>query len=158
MGRILSVLLEKRFVDTDSLYVVESGLTIEKTVARFGWEYFRQREKEIIFRTCDEKDQVVATGGGAVLNPASVEKMKESGRIVWLRASEDTIHRRMVSDRGTKAARPSLTGQSSADEMAGILLQRTPIYRNAADFQVITDTRPPESIADEISRWLKRVS
>lgn len=154
VGQILAARLKKHFVDTDQQFVSESGLSIEKAVARFGWDYFRQWEKEIIIRLCSEKEQVVATGGGAIMNPASVAKMNQSGKVIWLRAMEDTVLRRMARDQGTSSARPSLTGRSHAEEVKVVMAQRTPHYRKVADYEVMTDRRSPESIANKIKACL----
>ncbi len=158
MGQRLATSLSKRFVDTDQLFVAESGRSIEKAVDLFGWDYFRQKEKDIIGRICKEKDQVVATGGGAILNSASVVHMKQSGTLIWLRAREDTIVRRMSKDLSTPSARPSLTDTSPVTEVKVLMAQRLPYYRQAADFEVITDDRAQESITIEIVKRLSRLS
>ena len=86
VGRILSEEISWSFTDTDSLMVAQQGMSIREIVGTHGWEGFRQMERMILKGICTSKDQVIATGGGIVLNENNVELMKNSGKIIWLRA------------------------------------------------------------------------
>ncbi|MEW6674233.1 MAG: shikimate kinase [Thermodesulfobacteriota bacterium] len=141
VGIALSQKLGLAFVDTDERLLKAEGITIAEMVDRKGWEYFRRREKEIIQSICALDGQVVATGGGAVLDPANVKAMKSSGRLVWLQAGPETIRKRMLGDDRTGDQRPALTCQSATDEIESILKDRMSYYRKAMDFSVDTDDR-----------------
>lgn len=154
VGKLLSAKLGWPFIDTDSLLVSESGISIKKIVETHGWETFRKMEHAIVNQACILDRRVVATGGGVVLNEANVNLMKKNGRTVWLKALPETIKSRMMRDQDTEAFRPSLTAQNSFSEIEETLLERNPFYRQAMDFCVETDARRVDEICEKIVRQL----
>ena len=151
VGQLLAAQLGRPFIDTDSLLVSESGISIKEIVKKHGWEIFRKLEHAIVNQVCILDRRVVATGGGVVLNGANVELMKNNGKIIWLKALPETIKSRMALDQDTEAFRPSLTSRDSFSEIEDTLLEREPLYKQAMDFYVETD----ELCIDEI--WIKIV-
>jgi shikimate kinase len=97
---------------------------------------------------------VVATGGGIVLDTDNVGLMKKSGRIIWLRASSETIKARMIQDQASKTLRPALSSTDSISEIEETLAKREPLYRHAMDFSVNTEHRGVDEICDTIVRQL----
>ncbi len=104
-----------------------------------GWNSFRRLESEILKDLALEAGRVVATGGGVVLEPDNVRLMKETGRVIWLRTSWETIFRRMTADPVSVAMRPGLTELPLAEEIKETLASREPLYRAAMDAAVETD-------------------
>jgi shikimate kinase len=98
VGRTLADLLRRPFVDTDAIVAAEACRAIRDIVSQRGWDYFRDRERSVVRRVCRGKGQVVATGGGVVLDPSNVSAVRRSGWVVWLKCRPATIHRRMTSD------------------------------------------------------------
>ena len=80
MGKLLAAKLDWPFIDTDSLLVSESGISIKEIVEKHGWETFRKMEHAIVNQVCILDRRVVATGGGVVLNEANVNLMKKNGQ------------------------------------------------------------------------------
>ena len=154
MGKLLAGKLGRPFIDTDSLLVSESGTSIKEIVAEQGWEGFRRIEHDILKQVCLIDRQVVATGGGIVLNDANVNRMKKNGKLVWLKAKPKTIKNRMSLDQDTEAYRPSLTSNDIFNEIEDMLIERNPINNQAMDFFVDTDVRNIDDICDEIVRQL----
>lgn len=154
MGKLLSEKLGWPFIDTDSLLVSESGISIKEIVATYGWDRFRKMEHAVVSQVCTFDRRVVATGGGVVLNEANVNLMRNNGKIVWLKALPETIKSRMMRDQDTPAFRPSLTSKDSFSEIEEMLLKRDPLYRQSMDFYVATDDRNVEEIGDTIVRQL----
>ncbi len=179
VGNLLARQLGRRFYDADADAVERCGMTIAQMVEKNGWPAFRRLEKETIARLSRKTDGVVATGGGAILDPANVFAMKKSGKIVWLTAEIGTIRSRMAGDEATADLRPALKkGRSSGipdnqnkdkigdeiryemgdeirDEIEETLKERLPLYKDAADMEIDTDLLPPEAVADRILKWLK---
>lgn len=155
VGKALSDALGLFFVDADHLLVKEEGKPIAELTAQRGWAYFRSREKEILQSICKQDGQVVATGGGVVLDPDNVAIMKKSGRLIWLQASPQTIRERMQGDQMTMAQRPALTSQGALNEIESILKERIPFYKTAMDFLIDTDGKKIEDIGMSIINWLK---
>ena len=139
VGRSLAKSLGRPFLDADSELVKEQNLNISEIVSKQGWDAFREIESDIIKRVCALDDHVVATGGGAVLNDKNVKHMKRSGKLVWLKATPETIKKRILQDKNTEDFRPPLTSKGSAEEIHETLLNRNPFYEKAMDFDVDTD-------------------
>ena len=154
VGRSLAKRLEKFFFDTDLELVKEQGLNISDIVNQKGWSAFREIEKQVIQRTCERDNQVVATGGGAVLDEDNVKRMKDSGVLIWLRAEINTIEKRIIEDNTTRDFRPSLTSKGSVEEIQETLLARNPYYERAMDFFVDTDFMDTEAVCDTIIQKL----
>ena len=154
VGRRLAARLSRPFIDTDSLLAAEAGMSIKEIVAKNGWELFRSMESAVMKNVCTPDERVVATGGGVVLDPENVKRMKSSGRLIWLQATSETIKNRMLQDSSTEASRPALTSTDSITEIEGSLIERDPLYRQAADICVQTDDRQIDVICDTIIRQL----
>ena len=154
VGKQLATKLGWPFIDTDSLLVSESGISIKEIVEKYGWDSFRKMEHAIVNQVCVLDRRVVATGGGVVLNAANVNLMKQKGRIVWLKADPGIINSRMMMDQKTEAFRPSLTTKDNLSEIEETLNERNPLYRRAMDFYVETDDRSVDGVCNEIARQL----
>lgn len=150
VGRCLANRLGRSFVDTDLELVKEQGVSISDIVSKRGWTAFRDIEKRVIQRACERDHQVVATGGGAVLDEENVKRMKDSGVLVWLRADPKTIEKRIIEDKTTLEFRPALTSKGSVKEIQETLLLRNPFYERAMDFFVDTDVMDVEAVCDTI--------
>jgi shikimate kinase len=150
VGRRLAVRLGLAFYDTDELVEQRNGQSIEEMVAEKGWAFFRQCEQTVIREIAGIDAAVIATGGGAVLDPANVTLLKKNGRLIWLAADPETVIARMQADQDSEQRRPSLTGGTPADETQPLLAVRTPLYRAAADGSVETTGKSLEQIVDEV--------
>jgi shikimate kinase len=155
VGKLLSAKLGWPFIDTDSLVVSENGMSIRNLVISRGWEAFRRLEHTALQRVCTMDRRVVATGGGIVLDVDNVKLMKKSGRIIWLRASSETIKARMLQDQASETLRPALTSTDSISEIEETLAERAPLYQRVMDFSVDTDHRGVDEICDFIIGYLK---
>lgn len=141
------------WVDADLALEAREGRTIHRTFEEEGESGFREREAELLQELCRRRQFVVATGGGVVLRPDNRERMRATGRVVWLSADADTLWRRLEADLTGLARRPTLTVGGRA-EVEEVLRQRAPLYREMADLVVATAGRTPEQVADVIlAHW-----
>jgi len=147
VGRLLAELSGRPFFDTDELICRRAEKTIAGIVAAGGWPAFRKEERSVIEEVSRREGVVIATGGGAVLDPVNVQCLKENGRIIWLVASADTIRKRMGDDAAGGKNRPSLSGEPLDEEVRKTLAQREPLYRRSADLVVNTDDIVVEEVA-----------
>ena len=150
VGKALAQRLDWSFVDTDEIIVRTAGVSIAQLVETYGWPFFRNQEQKALQTISADDRQVVATGGGIVLDAHNITTMKKMGKIVWLSASEKTIQARMQTDTLTAASRPALTGQGRIAEIAAVLSARRPLYEKAGDFSVATDRSTIAIICDRI--------
>jgi shikimate kinase len=148
IGRMLSAELGMPYVSLDEEIVKRVALGIPEMVARYGWEYFRDREEEAAAAFAGRDGQVLDTGGGVVTRPVNIERLKRNGLLFLLEARIEDI----VSRIGSDTQRPSLTGTKTfTEEAAEVLAQRTPLYRAAADHAIDTSTLSAEEAARQIA-------
>ena len=150
VGKRLARELGRPFVDADDWLVDKAGRSVKKIVADDGWEGFRRLEREAIQELCGRDNTVVATGGGAVVDPANVAAMQKGGHVVWLKVSPQTVKQRMAGDGNTGEQRPSLTEKGLYAEIAAVLEERTPLYAQAMHVAIDTDSKTVDEIAGEI--------
>jgi len=139
VGSSLSDIIGWPFIDTDFQLVEQLGMSILEIVDKKGWDFFRKKETAILKKICNHDNQIVATGGGIVLNKENRANMKKSGKIIWLKATFSTVKKRMLHDYKTKDFRPSLTSKKVDEEIKETLLFRKPYYKKTMDFSIDTD-------------------
>ncbi|MFH0942230.1 MAG: shikimate kinase [Chloroflexota bacterium] len=150
VGRLLAARMGRRFIEMDEMITKKAGMSVSEIVARHGWPEFRKIESEVVRTVARLNNTVNATGGGVVSSEANVRALKKTGKLVWLRASLETLLERTQHD----PSRPSLTGRPPEEDMAATLKERLPVYQRAADFIVDTDAATPEAVAETIIRLL----
>lgn len=152
VGRLLAAGLGLDFVDLDDAIATRAGMSIPEIFAREGEQGFRRREKAVLTEVSG-RPQILATGGGVVKDPDNVRLLRAGGRVVWLQASPQAILARVGEGQG----RPLLAGRGDLPgEVARLLGQREPLYREAADLVVDTSGLAPGRIAARIAAWYKR--
>ena len=149
-GKTLAAKLGWTFVDSDRVIAAAIDCSIAEFIAANGWAAFREKERKVIARLSEIDRQVVAAGGGAVTATENVQRMRSSGKVIWLKASPDTIRRRMQADADTAANRPSLTGQGSLEEIRELLIEREPLYGGAAHHLIDTDDLNTDEVVEKI--------
>jgi shikimate kinase len=151
VGRRLASKLSLPFVDTDEEIERVAQKTINEIFGDHGETFFRDREGKVIERLLASGPQVLATGGGAFINPDTRAKIKESGISIWLRAELPVLMRR-VAKRDT---RPLLRTGDPEAVMRSLMAARYPIYAEA-DLTVESRDVPHDSIVAEIIELLAR--
>jgi shikimate kinase len=150
VGKMLAERLGWSFLDTDNLVVQNAGVSIAQLVASHGWLRFREHERMTLQAVSAGSRQVVATGGGIVLDARNANTMSKAGKVVWLTADVKTIQARMHSDGVTAGSRPALTKRGAMGEIEAVLAERSPLYRAAADLIVDTDGQTIAAVCDRI--------
>jgi len=135
LGRRLAKRLGHEFLDTDELVVERAGMSIAELVAANGWDVFRDAESKALELACapapDARGRVVATGGGMVLRQENRSRMREAGRVVYLKAPLETLAARLHRS-PIPGQRPALTDKSAEDELRHVLAEREALYQAAA--------------------------
>jgi shikimate kinase len=132
VGRQLARKLGRRFVDTDHAIEARTGVRIPTIFEIEGEAGFRKREAEAIDALTREVGLVLATGGGAVLDPANRRRFKESGFVIYLRVLPLMLYERTRHDRN----RPLLQVADPLAKLEEIFAQRDPLYREVADLVI----------------------
>lgn len=157
VGKALAEKLALSFADSDSEIVKEQGMSVAEMVSSYGWDFFREKEQSMIRRLCAGDRQVVASGGGVILNPENVKNMRQNSSVVWLKALPETLKQRILNDEATSHLRPSLTAKGLIEEIEEVLSIRTPLYEGAMNFSVDTDHTGIDEICDIVIAGIKGV-
>jgi shikimate kinase len=127
VGRKLARRLNRRFVDLDRAIEKCEGLKVREIFETKGEPYFRQLEKQALAHVLQEDGQVIATGGGAVLQEDNLRLLQDRSLIVCLMADVNAIVRRA----GSGKQRPLLMTTDKAQRINELLKQRKEYYANA---------------------------
>ena len=150
-GKKLAALLGAGFVDLDEWIEDRTRRTIVDLFEKEGEDFFRAQETAVLKEAAASGPRVVATGGGSVLRAENVERMKKTGRVIYLETSPDVLWQRVKE----KKDRPLLKHPNPREKLAQILAERGCLYERACDFRVGTDGRTAEAVAAEIFELLK---
>ena len=148
VGVRIAELTGRMWYDTDVVITDRHG-RISDIFEYYGEPHFRALETEIVRELSGKDKLVISTGGGLVLKPENSELLKQNGRIFFIRATFETLLKRVRADE----TRPLLKNTGKTAEALGKLLaERTPIYEHVADYIVDTDGKSVDEVAREIVR------
>ena len=150
VGRQLARMLKREFHDSDAEIEARTGVDIPFIFEKEGEAGFRRRERQVIEELTRLSGIVLATGGGAVLDPANRAVLESRGLVVYLEASiEQQLERTRLSSH-----RPLLEAADPAERLSSLMRERAPLYQSLAVLTVNTDGRMVREVAGEIRRWL----
>ena len=153
IGIKIAEMTGRRWYDTDGLITDKYG-KISDIFEYYGEAHFRRLETNIVKELSKQDDLVISTGGGLVLKKENNALMQEKGKIIFLRASIDTLSKRLRVD-GTRPLLQTST-ESIRDRLAKLMKERTPVYEHVADYVVDVDGKTPEAIASEIINLVQK--
>jgi shikimate kinase len=155
VGSRLAAHLQMKFVDTDDLVEERQGVPISDIVKFKGWDHFRRLEKSVIEEISKGDHLIIAPGGGAVLDADNVKALKRGGFIIWLKADQKTLLKRIQNDRGSSTRRPTLTGKGTLEEIDETISEREPFYEKASEVQIDTSMMDVEAVVKDVLTVLK---
>ena len=160
VGRALAERTGWTLVDADDVIVARAGKPIHRIFSEDGEPAFRELERRVIADLCAGERQVIASGGGAFVDPQNRDVMLSGGRVFFLSASPAVILRRVREEDAGGPIRPLLASSASSGQsydpearIAELLAQRMPAYAQA-HHTVETDALTPEGVAAEIVELL----
>jgi shikimate kinase len=152
IGRRLALRLGAEFIDSDVEIEKAANATIAEIFERDGEAAFRAGERRVIARLLDGPPHVMATGGGAFMDPATRARIRERGLSIWLRADLDTL----VQRTSRRQHRPLLAQGDARGVLARLIAERYPVYAEA-DIEIESLAGPVEqtvqSTLDALRRW-----
>jgi shikimate kinase len=141
VGPILAGMAGLAFVDTDDLVKKQDGRELRDIVSQDGYERFLELQRKII-TSCGIKENVVATGGGVVRDKELMGYLKDTGKVVYLRQTFETLEQRLAP--GRKLVR------SQGQTFKELFEERDPLYIKYADNIIDCGDKKPEEISREI--------
>ncbi|MBI2367347.1 MAG: shikimate kinase [Deltaproteobacteria bacterium] len=127
VGRALAKRLERRFVDLDRVIEKSEQMKVKDIFSRKGEAYFRRSEKQKLAQVLEQENQVIATGGGVVMDEDNIRLLREKSLLICLTASAEVLLKRA----GTGARRPLLKGGDRRERIEELLKQREKNYAQA---------------------------
>ena len=146
VGRQLARLLHLEFVDSDQEIESRTGVDIPFIFEKEGEQGFRKREAQVIDELSQQEGIVLATGGGAIMDPENRSHLGARGFVVYLHTSVDQQLSRTRRGRD----RPLLHSDDPRGVLEALMAVREPLYREIADLTVDTDGRKVRTVANEI--------
>jgi len=159
IGKKMAIELWMDFVDTDAEVVKRfDGLTIAEIWEQHGEPAFRAMECEVTADVLKKDNQVIALGGGTVMQPTAREALAAAAhrQIIYLQCEPAELARRLAGDVETRAARPNLTSHGGGvDEIEAVLAEREPVYREVADHELeVTRMTVDDAVRHIITRFM----
>jgi shikimate kinase len=145
VGRRLATTLNLPFIDSDNEIVEAAGCSIADIFETYGEAIFRDLEQRVLIRLVSNEPCVIATGGGAFINPMIREAIKDKGISIWLKASLNVLLDR-VSRRDT---RPLLKSGDKGIILQKLMEERYPVYEQA-DLVIDSDAGLHDVIVESI--------
>jgi len=142
------------FLDTDDEIVKQIGKPIAEIFRQDGEARFRELEREAIRKACQQRQTIIAIGGGAIVDPQNYELLAKSGLIVCLEAKPETIYERLLRETGHSPeteVRPLLTTDNPLERIRQLKASRQSFYAQA-DWAIHTDSLSVSEVADEVIR------
>ncbi len=150
IGRQLAKRLNKRFVDCDHEIEARTGVKVPVIFEIEGEAGFRQREAQVIDCLTREEDVVLATGGGAILDPVNRRHLQERGVVFYLRVPPRILYERTRHDRN----RPLLQVADPLGRLEALHADRDPLYREVADVVIEGSTVGTSGVLRRIEQEL----
>ena len=146
VGRQLARLLHLDFMDSDEEIESRTGVDIPFIFEKEGEAGFRKREARVIEDLSQQDGIVLATGGGAVVDPQNRSHLGARGFVIYLHTSVDQQLARTRKGRD----RPLLANDDPRAVLEALMATREPLYREIADLTVDTDGRKVRAVTNEI--------
>ena len=153
VAKCLARLLGYPFFDADHEIEQRSGADIPLIFEREGETGFRRREREIIADLTSRPRIVLATGGGAILDPDNRRELASRGWVVYL----ETSIAQQAERAGRTRHRPLLQGADPTQRLQELMQVREPLYREIADLRLSTDRRRVRSVAEGVVQEYKAI-
>jgi shikimate kinase len=152
IGRRLAELRGLEFVDSDHEIEARTGVDIPYIFEKEGEAGFRKREKQVIADLTTRSGIVLATGGGAILDPDNRQSLSARGYVVYLHASVE----QQLARTARAENRPLLQASTDRREtLTQLFATRDPLYREIADLVLVTDHRNAKTLVHDIERGLE---
>ena len=153
VGRKLASLLARDFVDADEAIAEAAQRSIPEIFETFGEAHFRDGERRVIARLIGESHGVIATGGGAFVDPETRALVLERGIAVWIDCDVDTL----VERTARRGNRPLLKQGDPKEILTRLARERAPFY-GQAHIRVVSENGPhadtARAIIKAIDQWL----
>ncbi|MCH8306129.1 MAG: 3-dehydroquinate synthase [Candidatus Marinimicrobia bacterium] len=149
VGKLLAEKLERKYYDTDSLIEKAADKTISELFEESGEEQFRSVESSVLKKVSLEKNAVISCGGGLLLQEENRKIMSETGTIIFLDTSPETLLTRLIKSNDNRPLLKGLSDTEKLDKIKEMLTDRLPHYRSS-DYSVNSDDKSIEDVVNAV--------
>ncbi len=152
VGKQLARRMKLDFYDSDRVIVERTGVPVATIFEIEGEQGFRDRETQVLEELSGYSGCVIATGGGSLTRPENVEIIKNSGKVVYLRASAEKLYSRIKHDK----VRPLMQSDNPLQTLRDLLAARESTYLGSSDIVIRTANQKVGVILHRIEQALKK--
>ena len=145
IGKRLAAELDIPFVDADNEIEAAANMTIPEIFETYGEQHFRDGERKVIARLLRDGPRVIATGGGAVADPETRQRIGRKSIAIWLKADVEVLLERVKR----RSNRPLLEADDPERVLRRLAAEREPFY-SCADITVRSHNAPHQNVVSEI--------
>ena len=145
VGKYLAEVSGYTYYDVDIIIEQETQKSIPEIFSQHGEPFFRDLEQRVIARVSNSKHAVISCGGGCVLNPANIIRLKQTGKLFWLAAEPETVYDR-IKDQGSRP----LSVNKTFEDIKSMMQKRQSLYKEAADYRIAVDHKTVGKVVDDI--------
>ncbi|MCI8876765.1 MAG: shikimate kinase [Lachnospiraceae bacterium] len=152
VSKELKKMLSMECMEMDDMIVERQGMPISDIFEKYGEDYFRDIESGLLVELKEKNNVIVSCGGGVVLRRENIGHMKDSGRVVLLSATPQTVYDRVKNT----TSRPVLNGNMNVGYIGELMEKRREKYEKAADIVIVTDGKSTKEVCREIVDALEK--
>lgn len=152
VSRELKKMLSMECMEMDDMIVERQGMPISEIFEKHGEDYFRDIESGLLVELKEKNNVIVSCGGGVVVRRENIGHMKDSGTVVLLSATPQTVYERVKNNTG----RPILNGNMNVEYINELMEKRREKYEKAADIVIVTDGKSTKEVCREIVDALEK--
>jgi shikimate kinase len=160
IGPILANVLGLEFFDLDRVIEDEEQLSVVEIFEKHGEHYFREAESKILNRLAEKDRIVISLGGGTIANQNNFDMMRQSGKIIYLKVSPNTLYKRLKHKTDRPIFRDLVLGNNTEEEflkrIKELLEKRRALYERA-DIVIDTELTPLGQTVDRIAKKIKYI-
>lgn len=156
VGKYLANKLERPFLDTDKIIISNTGEDIGYIFNNYGEAYFRHLESLVVNAVYKKEGAVISTGGGIILNPDNIHKLRENGLVFFLNANIPTLYRNLKE--ADNKNRPLLDKDNLKANIKETYHNRIDLYKTSCHYELSIDGKSIGEIGDEIIKIFNRHS
>lgn len=160
IGPILANVLGLEFFDLDRVIEDEEQLSVVEIFEKHGENYFREAESKILNRLAEKDRIVISLGGGTIANQNNFDMMRQSGKIIYLKVSPNTLYKRLKHKTDRPIFRDLVLGDNTEEEflkrIKDLLEKRRALYERA-DIVIDTELTPLGQTVDRIAKKIKYI-
>ncbi len=153
LGSLISEQEQVNFLETDQIIEKEAGLSITEIFEQYGEDYFRNLERDILYRDLSQsKNLILSTGGGLPCYKDNMDLLKKKYKTIYLKISAENLTTRLINKRQNRPLLAKLSEAELFDFISGKLYERSPFYEQS-DIIVTLDNRNKKDNA----RYLRQI-